>query len=110
MGLGAHALRLPRKEDAHFLSLIGGGAVLMTVFFLFISTASEQAQYEDHGVATQPPEWRRSSLEVRSFRRSWSYAGQLLPFIRQQSLLFWCSHFDLLLLRVRLALVHYTTA
>ena len=67
MGIAAHALRLPRKEDAHFLSLIGGGAVLMTVFFLFISTASEQAQYDAGGVTSQSPEWRRSSLEVSRF-------------------------------------------
>lgn len=66
MGMGTHVLRLPRKEDAHFLSLIGGGAVLMTVFFLFISTTSEQAQYEESSAVPNSPAWRRSSLEVCS--------------------------------------------
>lgn len=65
MGLGNQVLRLPKKEDAHFLSLIGGGAVLMTVFFLFISTANEQARFDDGVIEPSPPYvWRRRSLEV----------------------------------------------
>ena len=70
MGLGTQALKLPklpklpRREGAHFLSLITGGAVLMTVFFLLVSTASERTQYDEEGPGPNPPVWRRKSLEV----------------------------------------------
>ena len=52
-----------RKENSHFLSLLAIGAVLLTIFFLFVGTSHHSTPYID-GVLEQPPSTRRQSLEV----------------------------------------------
>ena len=52
-----------RKENSHFLSLLAIGAVLLTIFFLFVGTSHHSTPYIDGGLE-QAPVSRRPSLEV----------------------------------------------
>ena len=52
-----------RKENSHFLSLLAVGAVLLTIFFLFVGTSHHSTPYIDGGLE-HPPISRRQSLEV----------------------------------------------
>lgn len=65
MGVLPRNLRLPKREDAHFLSLIAVGSLLMTVFVMFIGTAGHKASQSDQSRETFSPQYRRRSLEVR---------------------------------------------
>lgn len=58
------SLRLPRKEDPYFLSLIAVGALLMTVYVMFIGAAGHKASRADNSAEDFAPQWRRKSLEV----------------------------------------------
>ena len=61
----SRSLRLPKREDAHFLSLIAVGALLMTVFVMFIGAAGHKASHAESSAESFSPHWRRKSLEVR---------------------------------------------
>lgn len=61
------SLRLPKREDAHFLSLIAVGALLMTVFVMFIGSAGHKAHRAESAVESFAPQWRQKPLQVRLF-------------------------------------------
>lgn len=55
-----------RKENSHFLSLLAIGAVLLTIFFLFVGTSHHSTPYIDGSLEHPPVMTRRQSLEVRA--------------------------------------------
>lgn len=52
-----------RKENSHFLSLLAIGAVLLTIFFLFVGTSHHNTPFIEGG-PEHPPVSRRISMEV----------------------------------------------
>lgn len=67
--MGAGSPTLYKKENTHFLSLLAIGAVLLTIFFLFVGTSSHHAPYLDGGLE-HPPVSRRQSMEVSPMHQS----------------------------------------
>ena len=59
-----------RKENSHFLSLLAVGAVIMTVFFLFVGTSHHHSPYVEGGPELTPPTSRSQYLEARPFPSS----------------------------------------
>ncbi len=62
-----------RRENGHFLSLLAVGAVMMTVFFLFVGTSHHSSPYVEGGPELNPPTSRSRSLEVTHRFQPWRF-------------------------------------